>query len=40
MQYCKNIDLLKLLKEYQLTKDRKIANEIGKVFIRINTVVF
>ena len=35
MQYCNNKDLGKLLIAYQNTKDRKIANQIGKEFIRI-----
>lgn len=35
MIYCNNKDFLILLKEYQKTKDRKVANEIGKFFILI-----
>jgi len=35
MIYCKNADFLKMLIFYQKTKDRKIANEIGKIFILI-----
>ena len=36
MVYCKNKDFLKLLIAYQTTKDRKIANELGRVFVAIS----
>jgi DNA-directed RNA polymerase specialized sigma24 family protein len=35
MEYIKNSDFLKMLVKYQKTKDRKVANEIGKQFILI-----
>lgn len=36
MQYCKNEDFVKLLIRYQKTKDKRVANEIGKIFILIS----
>lgn len=35
MIYCNNAEFLKMLTRYQKTKDRKLANEIGKIFILI-----
>ena len=36
MIYCNNKELLRLLKGYKKTKDKKVANQIGAMFILIS----